>query len=399
MTTLLTPWQKIVATDKSRFRVVCSGRRAGKTVLSVEEMVFNAVSKKEARIVYISPTFQTSRDIAWEQLKKRIVGLDCTLNESRLEVDIPNKYGGKSRIILRSWDAIETIRGQYFDFIVLDEVAQFRNFWVGWHEVLRPTLTDRRGRVLFISTPKGFNAFYDLYNEQDRDNDYKSFKYTTYDNPHIPKEEIDKIKEELTENRFEQEHLANFKKMEGLVYKEFNREKHVTTEFPKTYTDTILGIDFGYTNPSAVLRIRTDYDSHFWVESEWYHAGKTIEQLIEYAIGLGATKCYPDPASAESVEKLRRAGLNVRDVNKDIVAGIDHIRELFKQGRIHIHPDCKNLIMELETYRYPDKKPDQNEKEIPIKESDHCLDALRYAIHTNKPIIKIIDNTPSYFKA
>jgi phage terminase large subunit len=70
--------------------------------------------------------------------------------------------------------------------------------------------------------------------------------------------------------------------------------------------------------------------------------------------------------------------------NKDsIKSGIDRIRELFKQNRLHIHKDCVNLISELETYSYPDKKPDSNEQENPIKEHDHALDALRYAIYMN----------------
>lgn len=380
--------QKEIVKCKNRFRVLLAGRRFGKTVLAVEEMVFNAITKKDARIVYISPTFQSSRDIAWEQLKNRIRDIQTTPNESRLEVEVPNKFGGKSKILLRSWDAIETLRGQYFDFVVLDEVAQFKGFWNGWHEVLRPTLTDRKGRVLFISTPKGFNHFYDLFNEQDKDEDYKSFKFTSYDNPFIPADEIDKAKQELTEDRFAQEYLADFRKTEGLVYKEFSRELHVTEETPQNITDTILGIDFGYTNPAAIVRIDIDSDSHYWIGEEWYKSGKTLDQLTEQALQYRATKCYPDPANPEGCDKLRSAGLNVRESNKDIVAGVDHVRELFKQGRIQINPECKNLIMELETYRYPDKKPDKNEEEKPIKENDHLLDAMRYAIYTFKPVIE-----------
>ena len=384
----LHPKQREIVQCKNRFRVLLAGRRFGKTVLAVEEMYFNAVSKPDARIVYISPTFQSSRDIAWEQLKKRISSIKTTPNESRLEVELPNKHGNTSKIFLRSWDAIETLRGQYFDFIVMDEVAQYKNFWNSWHEVLRPTLTDRRGRVLFISTPKGFNHFYDLYTEEQKDKDYKSFHFTSYDNPHLPVEELDKAKEELTEDRFAQEYLADFRKTEGLVYKEFLRDKHVTTQTPKNITDTILGIDFGYTNPAAILPIKIDQDQNFWIAEEWYKSRQTTEQIAEQALLYKSTKCYPDPAEPDRIEILRKAGLNCREVSKDIVAGVDHVRELFKQGRIHIHPDCKNLIMELETYRYPDKKPDHNEEEKPIKENDHCLDALRYALYTNQPIIK-----------
>jgi PBSX family phage terminase large subunit len=387
----LTKAQTIIQRDNHRFKVINCGRRFGKTTLSIN-IIAKAIAEGKSRIAYISPTYQQSRDICWKMLKKVFIGAD--FNESRLEVGI-----GNQAIQLRGWENIETLRGQKFDLLIIDEVAMMRNFWVHWLEVIRPTLTDTIGKAIFVSTPKGFNHFYDLYNLENTDQDYKSFHYTSYDNPNLPVEELDKAKKELPEDRFAQEYLGDFRKTQGLVYKEFNREIHVTKENPKTSNETILGIDFGYTNPACVLRITVDSDSHYFITEEWYHSGKTIEQLIEYAISLGSTKCYGDPANPEGIEKCRRAGLNMRDVNKNIVAGVDHIREMFKQGRIHIHPDCKNLIMELETYRYPDKKSDANEQEKPIKDNDHALDSLRYAIYTNKPIIKTYDHTTTYFRA
>src|SRR6202020_659777 len=96
-------------------------------------------------------------------------------NESRLEISLPSLKKGESKVFLRGWESVETLRGQSSDFLVIDEVAMMRNFWINWQEVLRPTLTDRKGCVLFISSPKGFNHFYDLYNLQDTDTDFKSF--------------------------------------------------------------------------------------------------------------------------------------------------------------------------------------------------------------------------------
>jgi len=316
-------------------------------------------------------------------LIKELKPITKKVNESRLELEVVNLKGGTSSIQLRGWEAIETLRGQLFDFIVIDEVASMRNFNVYFQEVVRPTLTDRKGQVMFISTPKGFNHFYDLFNTKDED--YKSFHFTSYDNPFIPKEEIDKAGKEIPEDRFAQEYLADFRKTEGLVYKEFDRTRHVSTTNPVSVSDTILGIDFGYTNPSSIIPIKIDSDNHYWILEEFYKTGQTTEQIAEQAKLYKPTKVYADPAEPDRIEILRKFGLNTRDVSKDIVAGVDRVRELFKQGRIHISPDCKNLIHELETYRYPDKKPDQNEQEKPIKENDHALDALRYALYMTEP--------------
>lgn len=376
---LLHDTQKPVAIHPARFRILCCGRRWGKTTLAIDQMKARAAIPK-SRIAYIAPTYQQARDIAWSQLRNDLKDAG-KINESRLEIELVNG----SWIALRGWESIETLRGQKFDLIVLDEVAMMRNFDLHWQEVIRPTLTDTKGEGLFISTPKGFNHFYNLFNKQGSDSDYKSFHFTTYDNPFIPKEEVDKAKEELTEDRFAQEYLADFRKTEGLVYKEFDRNVHVYKDLPPfvEVVTTIGGHDFGTNNPCASITIKKDQDARYWVHEEWYETGKTDAQQADYVAALRWDVCYPDPASASGVLELKNRGVHVRDVVKgadSIRSGIATIQELFKTGRLKIHESCHNLIWELETYSYPERRPDRNEDENPIKENDHAVDALRYAL-------------------
>ena len=157
----LHPSQSQVALDRHRFRVLCCGRRWGKTTLAIDQMKGRAAIPN-SRIAYIAPTYQQARDIAWEQLKRDCRQAAESINESRLEIKLVNG----SLIILRGWEAIETLRGQMFHLIVIDEVAMMRDFGLKWQEIIRPTLTDVKGEVIFISTPKGFNHFYDLYGEE-----------------------------------------------------------------------------------------------------------------------------------------------------------------------------------------------------------------------------------------
>jgi len=373
--------QKQIVQDNHRFRVINCGRRFGKTTLSVLEIVGRACLMKKQNIAYIAPTYQQARDIAWAEFR-RIMPEDSSAkpkyNEGRLEINIING----SKIWLKGWENIETLRGQKFDFLIIDEVAMMRNFWENWQEVIRPTLTDTKGQAMFISTPKGFNHFYDLYNLQDKDSDYKSFHFTTYDNPFIPKDEIEKARKELTEDRFHQEYMADFRKTEGLVYKEFNRDKHLFDEVgfegqKFQVVKTFGGHDFGTHNPCASITIKKDSDNIYWVTDEWYKTGKTDSEQADYVAALKWNECYPDPESASGIEEMKRRGINVRDVikNKDSIKnGINAVRELFKQRRLFISNSCVNLIWELETYSYPEKKTDKNEEENPIKENDHaCL--------------------------
>ena len=420
----LHPTQSIVASDTHRFRVVNAGRRWGKTELAVEEMKGFAVAHEDGNVGYIASTFAQARDIAWAKLKAASRPLwEDKPNESRLEVIIRNQYYNDrrpeiitnsgimipwlSRIALRGWEAVESFRGQAFDFLVPDEIAMYRSFWQEWQEVLRPTLTDRRGHGMFISTPKGFNHFYDLYNLQDEDPDYKSFHFTTYDNPYIPVDEIDKAKKELTEDRFAQEYLADFRKTEGLVYKEFDRDNHLFDEPGFEGEDFVTvklfgGVDFGTTNPAAAIEVRKDRDANYWVRESLYRTGMTDSAVADYVAALRWHEVYPDPESASGCEELRRRGVNVRDVIKakdSVRNGINVVRELFKANRLYIHKDSRNLIWELETYAYPEKKPDHNEEERPIKENDHALDALRYALMmetaTTATSSIVIHNPPS----
>lgn len=380
----LTPAQAQIATDLHRFRVICCGRRFGKTTLAIDQMKGRA-SIDNSKIAYVAPTYQQARDIAWEQLKSDCKDAASSINESRLEIMLVNG----SRIILRGWEAIETLRGQHFDMIVLDEVAMMRNFQMNWNEVIRPTLTDTKGEAMFISTPKGFNHFYDLFNMQEKDSDYKSFQFTSYDNTHLPSEELDKARLELPEDQFAQEYLADFRKTQGLVYKDFSRETHVYTEATFNSISRLVSIDWGWTNPSAVYLIVKDTDANYWILNEYYKTNKSTPEIVEYAKSLRGNKYYPDPAEPDRIEELRRAGLNVQEVSKDIEAGISAVQELLKTNRLKVHSSCVNLISEFETYRYPDKKPDKNEPELPVKENDHGLDSIRYALYMQQPSMSI----------
>jgi phage terminase large subunit len=143
----------------------------------------------------------------------------------------------------------------------------------------------------------------------------------------------------------------------------------------------MLGVDFGFTNPTAIVEIKKDDDENYWITNEWYKTQRTNQQIIEAIKSFGAQEVYPDPEAPDKINDLNLAGINVIEVKKSkdsIANGITKIKELFKQNRLYIHSSCVNLITELETYHYPDRRPDQNEQENPVAENNHALDAIRY---------------------
>lgn len=380
---ILTPAQALIAQDRHRFKVINCGRRFGKTVYETEEIKGLAIAR-ESRQCYLAPTYGEAHDIAWSILKKELGGAATKINETRLEITVRNLNKTESLVMLRGWESVENLRGQYFDKIVLDEVAKYKNFWAMWQEVLIPTLTDKRGQADFISTPRGFNHFYDLYNKSLSDDNWASFHFTTYDNPHISKEEVDELKNQMTATRFAQEYLADFKKSEGLVYQEFSRALHLFSEEPSDMLETIVGLDFGFTNPTALITLKKDSANRYWITDEWYKSGQTNDQIIEKLHQIKPNKLYPDPASPDRIEVLKQNHINCLEVSKgkdSIINGINIIRELFKQNRLFVNKNCVNIISELESYCYDPEDPNN---ELPLKENDHAMDAIRYALMTNK---------------
>jgi len=146
------------AMENNRFVVVVAHRRMGKTVQALNALIKAAMEndKPNPRYAYIAPTYSQAKRVAWDYLTNFCRPLDATANIAELRVDF---YG--RRIQLYGSDNPDSLRGQYFDSVVLDEIGD-QNPKI-WNEIIRPALADRKGSCLFIGTPKGNNHFKDLF--------------------------------------------------------------------------------------------------------------------------------------------------------------------------------------------------------------------------------------------
>ena len=190
--------QQKILDSQSRFRVVMCGRRFGKSELSQIEIITNALVGKN--VAYITPTYQLAR-VFFEKLIKAV---PFESNKSELSIKFPND----GSVEFFTGERLDNLRGRKFHLVVIDEASFIPNLEEGWLNSIRPTLTDYKGRALFLSTPKGKNFFYSLY-LKNGEPDWEAFKFTTYDNPHIDKTEIDDARTQIPEVVFEQEYMAN----------------------------------------------------------------------------------------------------------------------------------------------------------------------------------------------
>lgn len=192
--------QQAIFDDTSRFRVVMCGRRFGKSELAQMEIIFEAI--KGHAVAYITPTYQLAKTF-FKQLAKV---LPFENNKSDLTITFPND----GSVMFFTGERLDALRGRKFHLVIVDEASFIPDLEDGWLNSIRPTLTDYKGRALFLSTPKGKNYFFSLYQKgQHGESDWKGFKFTTFDNPYIDRDEIIEAKRQLPEAVFEQEYMAN----------------------------------------------------------------------------------------------------------------------------------------------------------------------------------------------
>jgi hypothetical protein len=215
---LLHPHQKKIISEQARFNVIRGGRRGGKTLLETEKLAFKAVSKANQNVFYLAPTQIQARSIIWEALKTRLVGIGDA-NEQRLEMKVPSQDGGTSTIKVAGWENRENFRGQAAHHITFDETDTMRNFFLGWEEIFRPALIDTNGTADFVGTPQKENANLRRLEKQcEKDIEWKAFHFTSWDNPTLARQELEKLKENMDNDTYLQEIMAEYVENAGALF-------------------------------------------------------------------------------------------------------------------------------------------------------------------------------------
>jgi phage terminase large subunit-like protein len=229
--------QREVAESPARFKVVAAGRRFGKSRLGSALCVAEAALHK-GRAWWVAPSYPIAT-VGWRMIKRlsgRIPGV--SIREGDHTVEFPG--GGEVRV--RSADNPDSLRGDGLDLVVLDECAFIKK--EAWTEALRPALSDRQGKALFISTPRGRNWFWEVYQRGVRGEEgWQSFSYPTNLNPYMMQCEIAAAERDLPEMIFRQEYNAEFIDDQGGV---FRRVQEAATLEPQAYQEGrqyVAGVD------------------------------------------------------------------------------------------------------------------------------------------------------------
>ncbi len=212
----LLPWQQEVFEDSSRFKVIAAGRRTGKSRLAAWKLIIEGLQCKRGHVFYVAPTQGQARDIMWQTLLEVGHPVIASSHINNLQIKLVNG----ATIALKGADRPETMRGVSLSFLCMDEYADMKP--EVWEQILRPALADQKGDAMFIGTPMGRNHFYDLfqYASLSKDEQWKGWHFTSYDNPLLDREEIDAAKKSMSAFSFRQEFMASFEAAGGELFKE-----------------------------------------------------------------------------------------------------------------------------------------------------------------------------------
>lgn len=190
-----------------RFACIVAHRRFGKTVGAINDLIRDAltIDRQNVRAAYIAPYFRQAKAVVWDYAKHFTATIPgASVNESELRIDLPNK----ARLRLFGADNYDAMRGLYFDAVVMDEPADFPSG--AWPTVIRPTLSDRKGRATFIGTPKGKNEFWDTYNNAKTDPAWFCTMLKASETGVLDADELADAKKTMGDERYEQEFECSF---------------------------------------------------------------------------------------------------------------------------------------------------------------------------------------------
>ena len=373
--------QQAIEDSKARFKIVKAGKRFGKSYWAVYTFIKMAF-KKKGTYWYIGPTFSQVEGIAWRMLEEIIPPeLIRRKLQNKLYIELVNG----SILELKSADNPTSLRGIGIDGCVFDEAAYIAQ--EVWSVIVRGQLAKSQGPAYFISSPneKGrnwYSAFWDRAKSRMavNDPDWGAWYFTIYDNPTLDKAEIEGVKEENSDDRWNLEYMAIESDFAGQLYHEFHVVENVEIRDHDEKLPLVEGIDWGIAHPTVCLWGQYDLASKkVWIIDEFFKTGFIIEESctwikrfrgekqVEWSV-IDPSANRRDMTSGRTLrDEFSRNGVYCHPGdNRD--RGYDIVRMFLKKRLLKIHPKCKNLIYQMKNVQYGDK------------EGEDTLDALRYLL-------------------
>jgi hypothetical protein len=417
-------YQDIFLDKAHRFVAVCCARGWGKSymagvsavtaIFELMELPFYVPNKT---VYIIAPTYDQVTDIYYPLIQYDLGMEDYAIKSSR---DLGRwVFPNNVELRLLSYEAVERMRGKGAYFVVWDEISSCTK-GIGpkeaWQGVVQPCIVTRwspkraalygarsPGRALIITTPKGYNFFYDMYNYREQDPLWGSYHFDYTQSPLIDVDEIERIKHNIDPIEFASEYLASFEESGNNVFYCFNRGTHVRNDIEDFMEgeDVHCCIDFNVGLQCTSFFAKRGDQMHFIDEFKGHPDTETLAIAIKERFEGHKVIAYPDPSGnarktsapvgQTDFSILRKAGIQVlaRSKAPPIADSVQSVNMMLMTAagdvRMFIHPRCQGTIMSLERTKWVDKNPDT----ATIDKSEgveHFSDGIRYATEYLYPV-------------
>ncbi len=306
----LHPAQQRIIDESRRFNVLACGRRFGKTTLGIDLIIDKALDGYP--VGWFSPTYKMLGEV-WKEIVETTKQLQTRVAKQEHRIELLT--GG----VIDCWslDAADSVRGRKYARVIVDEAAMVPNLGDAWQAAIRPTLTDYEGDAFFLSTPKGINFFHECYSRgvDGTQPDWAAWHSPTLDNPHIKPAEIEAARQELPEQIFRQEYLAEFLQNSGAVFRNIDACLRADTGHHAGH-QLFAGVDWGQKNDFTVISVicgtcRQEVELDRFNKIEWAFQRARLRAIADRWI-VASTIVESNSIGSPNLEALQREGMAVR---------------------------------------------------------------------------------------
>jgi len=360
----------------ARTVVNVGGARSGKSFAVAQVLIMRATNKQGINVGVTRKTMPALKMTAYrlftDLLKK--YRLYDVKNHNRME----HFYAlGKSRVQFFSLDDPEKIKSTEFNYIWMEEANEFtyKDYITLLTRLSAPKIDNCKNQIFLTLNPVSSSCW--VARELLAKKDINVIKSTYKDNPFLDEEYVKTLLalKDMDENAYRVFTLGLWGENKNIVYDNYAFAEELPSEGEEIY-----GLDFGFNNPSVLVKI-VIRDEGLYVKEILYETGLTNGGLIKKlreAVECPGSYIYADAAEPDRIKEIYDAGFNILPANKSVRAGIMSV----KQKKLFITKDSANLIKEIQNYVWKTDLAGLTLEE-PVKFADHALDALRYAVHTH----------------
>lgn len=372
-----------------RYNIKSGATRSGKTYMDyyvIPKRIRSRVGK-DGLIVILGVTKSTIERNLLEPMRNiwgsQLVGVINSENKCRLFGEMAYCLGAEKG------SQVSKIRGSSIKYCYGDEMAD-------WNpevfELLKSRLDKPYSCLDGSLNPQG--PYHWLKEFLESDADIYQQKYTIFDNPFLDKKFVENLCKEYEGTVYYKRYiLGEWALAEGIIYDMFSEERHVIQpqNIERGNGYKYVSCDYGTQNAMVFLLWEPDNKGGYTATKEYFYSGrdeskqKTDEQYVEdmqkFLDGKAVREVVVDPSAASFIAALRNAGYTVRKAKNDVEDGIREVARRLNMNRLHFSSDCKNTIREFHSYVW-DEKSVEHGKDAPVKENDHCMDAVRYFVYT-----------------